>query len=410
MVTGSGMFGQVAPDQSNKSKKPPNPSIVVSMEKKEIREKERLKVTLWISNNSWQDLTGVKLFISAPVYLKWYKNDNDDALSIPLEVKTIPAQSVIHRPVWIELVPDQAVKEFNILFVLEYSWENKQSFVAVEKSLKIDYLGFDRVMGLPLTIIGFFLPGFVFLLMLKLLGVDYYRKLEKEITLVLSVIVSVVILLIGYLLKLLINWSWLRFFSFDFKISSGKLVVLITSGAALGLVVGTTYIVYHTSKMHRQRKNELKEGDANSILIKKILTLNPGYDGSTASIYVDGAEYLGAHYAETKDEVFLLGSFQVNRQELPAEIIEKLEKKECIDENGELVQTKKKILEVIRMVERLPGVPIEVRCPIHRNVNDNWEYKEKMVLVWKKEQLTSRPHLKNGIYGHDKRRLLELAG
>jgi hypothetical protein len=70
MVTGSSLFGQAAPDQSNKSKKPPKPSIVVSMEKKEIREKERLKVTLWISNDSWQDLTGVKLFISTPVYLK----------------------------------------------------------------------------------------------------------------------------------------------------------------------------------------------------------------------------------------------------------------------------------------------------------------------------------------------------
>jgi hypothetical protein len=58
------------------------------------------------------------------------------------------------------------VGDFNFLFTFEYEWPQQnslqQSFVVVEKTLKVSLLGSDSVAGIPVGLAGFIVPGLIF--------------------------------------------------------------------------------------------------------------------------------------------------------------------------------------------------------------------------------------------------------
>jgi len=350
--------------------KPPQPSLQISFERDTLRENEPLPVVLWVANDSAQDLSNTQLHIAAPEFLNWHEGDcGKQEISPPLALGPIPANSSLSRQLCAEFT-DGRVGEFNLLFTLEYEWEQAQttyqSFVSEEKTLKTDVFGTDSLLGIPLAFAGFVVPGLVLFYVLRLCKVPL--KLASDERLIFSVAASILIMWLAWLLRGRLGWPILDHLNFSAEVSTARLVALALAGFVCGLLVSAGYAVYAGLKRRKQRAEAAKQirpDDDDATVLRKMLELNPSYDGSGVRVRTtEEEEFSGSHYAESGGYLYLAGSFFIEKQALSDEVRARIS--DCLDAAGELIQEPDKLLKVMEVVADVGDAPIQIRDPIER--------------------------------------------
>jgi hypothetical protein len=367
----------------------PKPSLIVFFEKDKIRENGPTKVKIWLSNNSDHDLMDIRIHISGPDFLYWYKtNSSDTKIVTPLTFKSIPAHTTIKHSLIAKLMDGGEVGKFNILFAVEYQWKVEkrihQSIVTIEKAIEIDILGTDKILGVPIAFASFIIPGLACLLILQLFKLPFTLNIKQDIKLIFSILVSISIMALSSLLKQQLSWEWLKYLDLSSQISIGKLFVLGGLGSAFGLIVGLIHLLIIKRKQKFERENRITHDDKDfAIIIEKILNLNPKYKGNAVLFqHKDtGIQYIGAHYAKITDLIYLVGSFMIDKKALSQEDFPK-----CLDKNGNILQKKAAILRIIKKANSQRGIKLEVGAFVKKIENMKEAYTTRVYMTLKTDE------------------------
>lgn len=376
------------------------PTMLVSLENQRLRENESLTVTVLISNESKYELFNTELIVDAPDFLNWHEKEcNEAVITREIKIGTILPNSVIKRRFCVEINSwnKSKVGDFNILFTLNYSaqFENKtlNSFITSEKAIKVDVFGTDSIAGVPLAFAVFIVPGMFFWLVLRLWKIPFSLTLGAEEKLTLSVVFSIICLALATLLNYLIPspqfpLKWIKYFDTSSEISIPKLLALAVTGFILGMICGIAYFLIQKHLQNRRREEEksklITTNDDEYSIVKKILLLNPDYMGMPIKVRIkDQGEFIGAHYAETVDDFYLVCSFQVETQQLPNELQKKLESyKNRLPQNTENINSVLELIGTENKKDVKMSNPIKQPSGINPNLTEHF-YK------WKKENVIS---------------------
>lgn len=375
---------------------PPKTSLSVSLERQTIRENEPLPVVVSFSNDSSETLTDVKLTITGPSFIEWHENDCDGAeIKGPVTLDPVPAySSLTSRKLCLKLNPDKTiVGSHNLLFSVEYLWKakdgNHRSVTTSEKPISVDLFGTDKIIGVPLAFAGFIVPGLFFWFVLRLFKVPFSTNMGTEEKLIFSIIVSVLCMGLMFLIRLLFDLPWMKYFDISSDISLVKLLYLALAGSLLGLVFGVSY----KSKQEMRRKQEraliITPNDTRIALLKKILGLNPDYNGTPVLVRLRGedkCEYVGSHWAKTADTTFLVGAFRIVRQDLPQDVQDGL--KQLSDAQGHLTQNKANLINALNLVNAHPD-SVQPDTPVVCYAGTNKSATKKEYFRWNNEEVSS---------------------
>lgn len=322
---------------------PPAPALTISLQSSSLEIGDNSRVTIGLVNNSAYALYDLKLTMAAPEFVRLGANGADTVASYSSFLKSgLPLKISDHGK----------VGDFALLFTLTYHWkegkQDHQGQVSVEKPLKIGLFGTDRVVGVPLAFAQFIVPGLFFLFILRIFGVARDKELGADDKIIVSVLISVTCLFIVDLIAKYSGWAWTKQFDPDAPISVQKLFYLAFSGAVLGLLVTLWWAARKKWLAYERRKLDFTGAETNAGLIYKALKLNSHYFGSAWQFTdKEGTQYTCAHYFELDTSYVLLGSFKLDKENTPADKKEKLEKHAV---KGKLIQTRKHLLKVIKIM------------------------------------------------------------
>jgi hypothetical protein len=354
--------------QTAKEIKPPQPELNISFERNSVEIGDTILVVLQVQNKSDYKLQNVRLEMDAPSFLHLIGADN---LSVPyINLDSLGEYSTLkNNRIFIRILPRARVGEFNIVFTLSFEWGIEKAkytgHVTTNKPLKIGLFGTDNVIGVPLALAQFIVPGLFFLFILRIFRVMPAKSLETDEKLIVGVLVSLVCVFIVSLFRNSSN-AWIRQFDLGNSISVQKLFFLALSGIILGLlVVGGWYIVKRWQEM--RRKQLLFLGDeANARLILKALQLNSKYNGKAWQFTCkDGSMYKGSHYFQTEGSYILIGAFRIDSEKLSD--VEKVKIKQYVGP-GNSIKSKKNILAIIDIIGLEEKGKLTPRDPVKKIV------------------------------------------
>jgi hypothetical protein len=260
-------------------------------------------------------LQNVRLEISAPKFTHWHEKTCDTSLiaNNTLNEAEIAAHKTAPYKLCVTTDNEIEVGDFNTLFSLTYEWNingvTKQSLVTTEKTIKVNLFGSESVAGVPLALAGFLVPGLFFWIFVRLWKVPWDQEASKEI--IYSVLISVVVIGLGYYLKQeLPNWWWLKYLDIRNGISVTKLFALAATGIVLGNIVGASYYAW-------QRWKKARIISPSDTLITKVLKIgnqNSKYLHPKTTIRLKGTseEVVGSLAATNSGTVWLIGWFKVD--------------------------------------------------------------------------------------------------
>jgi hypothetical protein len=290
----------------------PPPAILVSFGRLSLRESDREQVELWLSNNSDQSLQNVTVEIATPKFVHWHQNSCDaQEFGRSLNVGEIKPRSTVTHKLCLTTDSEINVGDFNALFTVKYEWDaggaRRQSFVSSEKTLKVNLLGSESVAGVPLALAGLIVPGMFFWIFLRLWGVPLDKDFGKE--LIYSVLVSLALIASSYLLRLLFDSDWLKYFDISSGIGLNKLLTLAATGFVLGNFFGFLYY-----RWQRYKKSLLiAPTDIFIKRVEKIVRQNPGrLRPKTTVTLKTGGTFVGSLHATNNGITWLVGWFSIN--------------------------------------------------------------------------------------------------
>ncbi len=268
------------------SESAPKPTITVSLQQDTLREGETLPLLVCVGNDSIEKLTSTSLHIYSPPFLVWHVGE--------------PGQTIVSNSLGLgELAPHASIPPtvlcttignsnragvYNILFTVEYEWydgkASHQSYVTAEKTVNIDVLGVNEVMGVPLAFASFIVPGMFFWLVLSLCKVPWALGRETDEKLALSVIVSLAAMLMATMVhRLGPAFGWTGYFDLNGDVSFQKLGVLGGTGIILGLIASGLHGLVQWILRRGRDALRIKQDDKPFDVVCKILKLNSDYDG-----------------------------------------------------------------------------------------------------------------------------------
>jgi hypothetical protein len=290
----------------------PPPFIIVSFGRLSLRESDREQVELWLANNSDQTLKRVSVEIAAPKFVHWHENSCDGReFGQSLNVGEIPPRSTLTRKLCLSTDSEINVGDFNTLFIVRYEWDangvTRQAFVSSEKTLKVNLLGSESVAGVPLALAGLIVPGMFFWIFLRLWGVPLDKDFGKE--LIYSVLVSLALIGLIYLLRLQFHWDGLKHFDISGGIGLNKLLTLAATGFGMGNIGGAAYYDWQNYK----RSLLISPTDIFIRKVEKIVRQNPGsLRPKTTVLLKNGGTFVGSLSATNNGVTWLVGWFSIN--------------------------------------------------------------------------------------------------
>jgi hypothetical protein len=222
----------------------PKIAVVVSLQQATLRISDQAMGVLEVSNQSDVPADDARLAAGLPDFLVLH---DDSCTAQPvvgaIDLGLLPAHSVKSQAFCITLNPVTAqAGSFNVLFTITYTWGPKTDLTTAEKSLSVDLIGSQTILGLPLAFAGFILPGLMCLLVLRWFKAPWAVGLSGEDKLVFAVLLSIVMLVLLDLLGSLAGFlGWVQFLNFSQEVTIGRLIAYVVIGTIFGLVIGRSY-------------------------------------------------------------------------------------------------------------------------------------------------------------------------
>lgn len=356
-------WGWDKPHPDPKQPVPPQPVMTISLEKGSLEMGESVMLVLGITNNSAYPLRDLRLMMDAPDFI--HLGHGGDTIRLD----DIPAWGAARRGrLVLKILPKGEVGDFNLLFTVSYRWKSAdteyQGMVTQEKAVKIGLFGTDKVVGVPLALAEFVVPGIFFLFVLRLFGVSRDRELGAEDKIIVSVIVSVVCLSVFELLGHDGRYEWASSFNLDGSISIPKFLWLGLSGAVIGLVVSGGVKWFRYIRQQRLKKMAFTGEEKDAGVVYKALKINSKYQGNVWQFTCkDGNKYRAAHFFQLDQDYVLIGAFKIDLETLEAGKKEKLR----AHLNGKpMVETRKNLLAVIEIVGGITSDDLKLRNTVKK--------------------------------------------
>jgi hypothetical protein len=330
------------------------PSVQVSFERQSVRENDSIAAHIWLSNDSNQTLTSVKLHIAAPDFVSWH-DEQGVRLNGPMELDPLQPNQILTRTVWLKTGPKIVVGDFNALFTVEYIWQEQsqsgRSFVTLEKTLKANLFGSDTVAGVPLALASYIVPGLFFWMITAYFNVPWNIKNEPLANqLIYNFLASLVIVLL---------WNKLSFPDVNSGVSLRELSIYAGLGFAGGMVISGGYAFWRHIREQRNQRDTILATDSEDVMLEKLLRQLPARPHPKTTVRLaDGREFIGSLAASTDNLTALVGWFEISSENIP-----EADKQMFTDlaEAGRL-------LELLQLA-RARQVPLDPLEPIHE-VND----------------------------------------
>lgn len=298
------------------------PSAALSFDHTVLREDDFAQVEVWFLNSSDRKMK-VSLTISGTDNIQWHSgacngSGSKDLPVIPgpLDLGMVDASAAIHRSLCATVKSVVYVGDYNQFFVFEYHVDTPPSagLLAVEKTVKLTFLGTDNIAGIPLAFACFILPGFCFWLTAQALGAFEGMGTGLGDKTIYSILVSMVIVWASSVLS-----RWFSSFSsfggsmnLAFGVSIAKLLFLSAIGAVAGLVPGGWVYLRKRFQAREQERWKIRFDEQSTQVLEKLLHQHPDWNNVKTTVTLkNGEQYFGSLYAQADTNTGLLGWFQL---------------------------------------------------------------------------------------------------
>jgi hypothetical protein len=291
------------------------PALSVVLAVETIKENDAFDLEVWLRNEKDLLLVEAKLHTTAPPFLSTHDAPCSDK-SRPaitggsLELGPIPPASTTTRRLCMR---SKAITpgDFNLVFTVAYAWDRngkrQDSFVTIEKPLKVRLFGSDSIAGIPLNLAAFIVPGLVFWLVLSHLGVPWaVAGVALGDRMVYSLLISI--------LLLLIVGDWMKLIDLEAAIGTAKFATLALVGLGAGLVVAGLHHAVSWVQRFLERSRYIRSDDDLYTKLEKLLAANRDYQHPKATVKVTengSRKYVGTLAATMGGKVWLAGSFRL---------------------------------------------------------------------------------------------------
>jgi hypothetical protein len=364
LVLLSGLLLAMRPLAPEAQSQAPSPSLLVYLDHDTLRSGQPIAITIWINNASASSLSQANLIFTGPDFLLLRPPGCAGApLDRTIPLGTVAAHSTLPpTELCLDLAPSIQVGDFNLLFMLQYHWDENgqahESLTSQEEKVSVDVLGASSLLGIPLAFSSFILPGLAFLFIAGL-WIPKINDLKPDARLFSSVLISSAIIAVGLALSSVVRWAPLGLLDIGYEISLAKLAVLAMLGGGLGLLAGRSYQRWYTQRQEKEKARLITPTDDRPTILKKMLVLNPQYEGRAVQIQLkNGKSYQGAHWALSGSVIVLAAAFQIDREELPTDVAAQV-KQHLKD--GELEQTLENLNAVLDLIKPLDPKVVAVR-------------------------------------------------
>lgn len=352
VVSASAVFAQTSRIQ-------PDLNVVVAFQKDSIRLNEPLMGSIWVSNQSDVPVEKATLFFEKPEFILLHIDSCENPVQAgPVDLGALPPRSVTSQPVNFCLTLDRQSAlsgKFNILVGVLYSWEQGADLLNVEKTLSVDLIGTDTILGIPLGFAGFVLPGLMLLVALRWFGVPVTRNLEPIDRLIYGILLSLILLgPFSWLATQPGMPTWLTWLDFQQQVSIERLAIFILVGLTIGLMIGSVYKGFELQKERQARLHaslQIKTGDKAHTLIRKALLLNPKYDKNRLVFHSKNhsQKIYGYHFAVYEKSLYVFAHFQLIINLLPDELQTKV--RQHVNRAGNSGLNGKNLLAVLSLLD-----------------------------------------------------------
>jgi hypothetical protein len=286
-------------------------TAIVSFDHLLLRQNESANVDVWLTNSSDRDET-VVLSIAGTDLIQWHdgvcpeKPTQASSLNT-LVMGKLTARSIMHRPFCGSVVSEVIPGDYNVLFSFQYHSEAPASggVLAVEKMVRLSFLGTDNIAGIPLAFSCFILPGFFFWAAAQSVGAFKGMGQALGDKTIFSIMISFVIVALA---------SWGTPLSVALGVSIGKLAYLSAIGAVAGLVCGGGERWVQAWRAQVLERRKLNPNDAPDLVVEKLLAMNSSWVRPRVTLTLKKEvreDYIGSLYGKTDTQYVLVGWFQV---------------------------------------------------------------------------------------------------
>lgn len=301
----------------------PKPSLTISLQQDTVRANHPAAVTVLLANETNSDLTGLKLSVARPAFIGLYSDAaGTQPLPEQIDLGPLPAHSAMDAPktLYLKVEPESAVSgSYNLLFNVSFHQGKQSGVVTDEKTLTVDLIGSETILGVPLAFAGFVLPGLMLLVALRWLKVPWAKDMSTEDRIIFGVIFSLLLLgPISLLARQAGSWRLIQWLDIQQEISIERLGAYIAIGLAFGLLAGAIYRDdARRKKAEEEAKLEalkFKDGDGAASLIWKGLKRNPPAGLAKQFFFEhrkDHSRIFGYHYARDEETIVIFPGFQL---------------------------------------------------------------------------------------------------
>jgi hypothetical protein len=329
--------------------------VVISLQQDKIRINGQIPIRIIVNNESDVAVDSADLSIVAPDFFLFHQENCAGSKTIrSIQMGNFPAHSTKSQTICLSLDrPTAQSGAYKILFVTRYDWEQNSASLSEEKTIEVDLIGAESILGIPIAFAGFFLPGLMLLITLKGFGIPWAVDLKTEDRIFYSIFISLII--IGPISLLATNPTaplWIQWLSFDQQVNLVRLAVYILLGLGFGLIIG----FIHRWVTAREKANAtLDKADAIPEIIRKSLILNPDYRGGPVTLTIKSktAKAIGSHTCETDGKYYIFPEFSLtldqispkSRRAVEDEISSRAPKALLYEEDPKAIQ---KILRIVK--------------------------------------------------------------
>jgi hypothetical protein len=324
----------------------PHLEITLSFEQNKIRLNAPVMVTLWVSNQSDVAVTAANLVIEKPDFILVHRDScNNPAQTSPIDLGALPPHTIIPAPISFCLTLERQTAltgDYNILTGVLYSWEQGTDIVSVEKPLRVDLIGTDTILGVPLGFAGFVLPGLMLLVALRWFKVPIANDVQSADRLIYGVLLSLILLgPFSWLATQPGAPAWMSWLDFQQQVSIERLIIFVLVGLLIGVVIGLMYFGWEWQKKRTsqfQAALQINPDDRPHTLLKKALLLNPKFGDKRILLEKkdDHTQIFAYHYAFHDKSLYVFAQFQLIISLLPSEIQEKVRRVKASAGNSQL--------------------------------------------------------------------------
>lgn len=295
------------------------PTLTVVMDQGSILASQMVGFEAWVQNPGDDALTGLRLRLDGPSYLKLglprlppgAKTPKCEALPDDgLALADLPARSAPAAPLRLCVLAEPSVDEADVTLALSLAYADpapggrRSGVVVDQEKLSVGVFGTESFAGVSLRLAGYFLPGTLMLMVLRLFKAPLASELETADAGVLGVLVSIV-------LSAFLTWFARRVPLPWLDAGAGVSASFLFTVCGLGLAIGAALVGAHQALLARQAwlaaQIRIEDGDAIELIVEKALRA-AGRNSDPVTVISKTGRNVGAASAPTADGgVLLLG-------------------------------------------------------------------------------------------------------